>query len=155
MKDFKCMPKEIKGKLKEKKQPTPAKISPVVALKSKKTNEIVRGRYEIDAAGKAVGRVAVEAAKLLHGKNRADFTSHIDAGGFVTIINAGQVKFTGRKLAQKDYHHHTMSPGGLRTISMKKVFDKNPAEVMRRAVNGMLPKNKQRGERLKRLTIKA
>lgn len=115
---------------------------------------IVRKKHKIDAEGRAVGRVATEAALILRGKNKPDFTPNVDAGDYVTIVNASKVKFTGRKLAQKDYYHHTMYPGGLRRTPMKKVFDKDPAEVMRRAINGMLPKNKLRGEMMKRLTIK-
>lgn len=116
---------------------------------------VERQRQKIDAAGKAVGRVATEAAMMLRGKNKPSFSPHLDEGDFVTIVNAGQVTFSGDKLAQKDYYHHTMYPGGLRTTPMKKVFNDDPAEVMRRAVYGMLPKNKLRNEMMKRLTIKA
>ena len=119
------------------------------------SNTVQRQRHEIDAAGCAVGRVASEVAMLLRGKNKATFTPHIDAGEVVTVINAGKVIFSGRKLVQKDYLRHTMYPGGLRRRSMKSVFVKDPAEVMRRAVYGMLPKNKHRDEMMKRLTIKA
>lgn len=115
---------------------------------------IERERHEINASGKAVGRVAAEVARLLRGKNKVDFAPHIDAGDFVTILNAGQVKFTGRKLVQKDYYHHTRYPGGLRRTPMKSVFDQNPSTVLRRAVYGMLPKNKHRDQMIERLTIK-
>jgi len=111
--------------------------------------------HEIDAAGKSVGRIATQAAMLLRGKNKATFAPHVDAGDCVTIVNAGQVRFTGRKLVQKDYYHHTMHPGGLKTEPMARVFAKNPTEVMRRAVYGMLPKNSLRDAMMKRLTIKA
>lgn len=116
--------------------------------------EIKREKHIIDAEGRAPGRVATEVAILLRGKNKPDFVPNIDAGDFVRVINAGKVKFTGRKLVQKDYYHHTMHPGGLRRTPMKKIFDKDPGEVLRRAVNGMLPKNKLRNEMMKRLTIK-
>ena len=109
----------------------------------------------IDATGQAVGRVATAVVRFLRGKNKADFRPHIDAGDCVTVINADKVKFTGRKLVQKDYYHHTMHPGGIKRTPMKKVFKKNPAEVIRRAVNGMLPKNKLRDEMMKRLAIKS
>lgn len=118
------------------------------------TQTVKREKYEVDATGQAVGRLATKVATLLRGKNKPDFTKNIDSGNYVVVVNASQVKFTGRKLVQKDYHHHTMHPGGLKTVSMKKVFDKNPGDVIRHAVNGMLPKNKLRGEWLKRLTIK-
>ena len=93
------------------------------------TNEITRQKHEIDALNQAPGRVAAKVVIMLRGKNKPDFTPHIDGGDFVTVLNAGAVKFTGRKLAQKDYYHHTMHPGGLKSISMKKVFDKTVSIV--------------------------
>lgn len=118
------------------------------------TNEITRNKIEIDATGVAAGRVATQVAMALRGKNKPNFVPHIDSGDFVTVINAGQIKFTGRKLVQKDYYHHSMYPGGLKTVSLKKVFAKDPTEVIRKAVYGMLPKNKLREGMMKRLTIK-
>ncbi len=115
----------------------------------------VRAKHEIDATGRAVGRIATEVAMILRGKNKPDFSPHIDSGDFVVINNASQVKFTGKKLVQKDYHHHTMYPGGLKTVSMKKVFEKDPGEVIRKAVYGMLPKNRLREGMMKRLKINA
>lgn len=123
--------------------------------KEKKPVKAPRSRHEIDATGRAPGRVATEVAMILRGKNKADFAPHIDNGDFVVVNNASKVKFTGKKLVQKDYHHHTMYPGGLKTKSMKKTFEDDPTEVIRKAVNGMLPKNRLRGEMMKRLTIKA
>ncbi|MFH1286658.1 MAG: 50S ribosomal protein L13 [Candidatus Magasanikbacteria bacterium] len=114
-----------------------------------------REKHEIDATDRAVGRIATEVALLLRGKNKPTFEPHIDAGDFVAIKNITKVKFSGKKLEQKDYFHHTMHPGGLRRTPMKKVFQKDPGEVLRRAVYGMLPKNKLRDEMMKRLTIKA
>lgn len=119
------------------------------------TKEIIRKNIEIDATGKAVGRLATEIAIILRGKDKADFLPHIDSGDNVTVINASKVKFTGRKLVQKDYYHHTHYPGGIVRTPMKKVLENNPAEVIRHAVNGMLPKNRLRVEKMKRLTIKA
>lgn len=116
--------------------------------------QITRARHEIDAAGKAPGRLATEIAMILRGKNKPSFEPHIDAGDFVTVINASQLKFTGSKLVQKDYHHHTLYPGGLKTKPMKHVFEADPGEVIRKAVYGMLPKNSHRGEMMKRLIIK-
>jgi large subunit ribosomal protein L13 len=111
--------------------------------------------HEVDATNRAVGRVATEVAMILRGKNSPDFAPNIDSGNFVRVKNASKVKFTGNKLVQKDYYHHTMYPGGLRRTSMKKVFDKDPTLVLRKAVIGMLPKNKLRNEMMKRLTIQA
>ena len=120
--------------------------------KGKKT--IQRKYHLFDAQGKVLGRMATEIALILRGKSKVDFTPNIDAGDFVTVVNASQVLFTGDKLVQKDYYHHTMYPGGLKTKAMKHVFDENPGEVIRKAVYGMLPKNKHRDEMMKRLTIK-
>lgn len=119
------------------------------------TKVIKRNIVEIDATGRAVGRVATEAAMKLMGKNKADFERYIDTGDFVVINNVNKVKFTGRKLEQKDFFHHTMHPGSLKREPMKKMFETNPARVMRHAIDGMLPKNKLRKEMLKRLTINA
>ncbi|MBU0661414.1 50S ribosomal protein L13 [Patescibacteria group bacterium] len=115
---------------------------------------ITRDTHVIDATDRAIGRIATEVAMLLRGKNKATFEPHIDAGDIVVVEHIGAVKFTGRKLAQKDYYHHTQYPGGIRRTPMKLVFEKDPAEVLRRAVYGMLPKNKLRDTMMKRLTIK-
>ncbi len=119
------------------------------------TKEITRKKIEIDATDKAVGRLATEIATILRGKHKPDYVPHIDSGDYVTVINASKVKFTGRKLVQKDYYHYTGYPGGIIRTSMKKVFDKNPADVILHAVNGMLPKNRLKNDMIKRLTIKA
>ncbi len=109
---------------------------------------------EINAEGLAVGRVATQVSMVLRGKNKATYEPRLDEGDFVVVVNAGKVKFTGNKLVQKDYRHHTNHPGGLKIVSMKKVFGDDPTDVMRRAVYGMLSKNKFRDEMMKRLTIK-
>ena len=114
---------------------------------------IERKVHEIDAAGQAVGRVATAAVTILIGKHKPDYTPGIDTGDMLTIRNVGQVNFTGRKLVQKDYYHHSMYPGGLKRVPMQKVFLKDPGEVMRHAIYGMIPKNRWRDELMKRLTI--
>ena len=119
------------------------------------TKEIIREKHELDATGQAPGRLATQIAMILRGKTRPDFSPHIDSGGYITVLNASKIKFTGRKLAQKDYFHHTMYPGGLKRTPMKKIFQNDPSEVIKRAVYGMLPKNKLRDDMMKRLTIKA
>ncbi|MBI2436257.1 MAG: 50S ribosomal protein L13 [Candidatus Magasanikbacteria bacterium] len=116
-------------------------------------HEVKREIIEVDASDKAVGRVATQVAKILMGKHKPSFERHIDLGDCVVIHHASKVKFTGKKLVQKDYMHHTNHPGGLKTISMKKVFDANPADVMKKAIIKMLPKNKLRIEMMKRLII--
>jgi large subunit ribosomal protein L13 len=117
--------------------------------------EIKREKHELDATDQAPGRLATQIAMILRGKNKPDFSPHIDSGDYITVVNAKKVKFTGKKLVQKDYFHHTMHPGGLKRTPMKKIFEKDSTEVIRRAVYGMLPKNKLRDGMMKRLTIKA
>jgi large subunit ribosomal protein L13 len=114
-----------------------------------------RKTHEIDATGQAAGRLAANIAMKLSGKNKPTYTPHIDEGDHVNVINASKMKFTGRKLVQKDYYHHTMHPGGLKRTPMKRVFEQDPGDVVKRAVYGMLPKNKCRDEVMKRLTVKA
>ena len=138
-----------------KKAVRTVKASAEQSVQPIKKPTLARGRHEIDATSRAVGRVATEVAMILRGKNKVDFAPHIDAGDFVIVKNASQVKFTGKKLVQKDYRKHSMYPGGLKTVAMKKVFDRDATDVIRRAVYGMLPKNKLRKAAMKRLTIHA
>ena len=109
--------------------------------------------HTIDASGKPLGRLATQIAFLLRGKNQTAFLPHIDAGAYVVVNNAGQVKITGRKLKQKIYYHHTGYPKGFRQINLKELAEKKPQEPLRRAVMGMLPKNKLRARMIKRLKI--
>ncbi|MFA6551435.1 MAG: 50S ribosomal protein L13 [Patescibacteria group bacterium] len=110
--------------------------------------------YTIDASGKAIGRIATQAAILLRGKNKPEYEKREDTGGWVEIKNINQAKFTGLKLTQKTYKHFSGYPGGLKQKKVSEVFLKNPGDVLRRAVLGMLPKNKLRPEMIKRLRIK-
>ncbi|MEP6924901.1 MAG: 50S ribosomal protein L13 [Pyrinomonadaceae bacterium] len=98
--------------------------------------------YVVDAAGKTVGRLATEVARVLSGKNNPQFTPFLDMGDHVIVINAKQALFKGSKNDQKLYHHHTLYPGGLRTITVKDQFAKHPERVIELAVKGMLPKTK-------------
>ncbi len=109
--------------------------------------------YKINAQGRPLGRLAVEISLLLRGKNKPDFVPYKDSGDFVVVENADKVKITGKKLKQKVYHHYSGFIGGLKTIPMKEVFKKNPSEVIRRAVLGMLPQNKLRAKMIKRLSF--
>lgn len=98
--------------------------------------------YVVDAAGQTVGRLATEVARVLSGKNNPKYTPFMDMGDHVIVINAKQAVFKGSKAEQKVYHHHTLYPGGLRTISVKDQFAKHPERVIELAVRGMLPKTK-------------
>lgn len=106
-------------------------------MQTKETVE--RTWYVIDAADKPLGRVATKAATILRGKHKATFTSHIDCGDYVIIINADKVKLTGNKINDKMYYNHSGFPGGLRTRNAKTMLESYPVEMVERAINGMLP----------------
>jgi large subunit ribosomal protein L13 len=112
--------------------------------KSVSHEDALKGRrwVLIDADGRALGRVASRAASVLRGKHRPDFTPHQDAGDFVIVINAAQVKLTGAKATDKLYHRHTDYPGGIRTTSAGKLRETKPERLIETAVRGMLPKNR-------------
>ncbi len=114
---------------------------------------ITRQRHTIDATNKAVGRLATEIADKLRGKIKPTYEPHVDNGDFVTVENITKVKFTGSKTDKKMYFHHSGYPGGLKETNLKTLFEKNPGEVLRKAVWNMLPKNKLRQHMIKRLTI--
>jgi len=100
---------------------------------------IERKWYVVDAANKPCGRVAAEVAVLLRGKHKATYTPHVDCGDFVIVINADKVIFTGKKLEQKFYRHHTGWVGGLKEVKYKTMMEKNPEFVFELAVKGMIP----------------
>lgn len=112
-----------------------------------------RNVYKVDAAGQVLGRMATDIATHLIGKYKADYQPHIDSGDEVIVENIKDVKVTGKKLEQKKYYRHSLHPGGLKEEVMGEVFEKDPAEVLRKAVARMLPKNKLRNDRMKRLKI--
>ncbi len=107
--------------------------------------------HTIDAADKILGRLATKIAFLLQGKHKPDFVPYHDNGDFVVAKNVSQMKFTGKKINHKKFYHHSGYMGGLKETPLKKVLDENPGEVLKRAVWGMLPKNKLRKQRIKRL----
>jgi large subunit ribosomal protein L13 len=123
----------------------------------KSTNLNVKTQRKIitlDAKGQSVGRLSTQIAKILIGKHKVGYTPHIDDGDSVVVINSDKLAFTGNKITQKVYRHHSGYPGGLKEVKMQKVFSENPGKVIIHAVNTMLPKTKHRKEMLKRLTIK-
>lgn len=97
--------------------------------------------YTVDAAGKTLGRLASEIARRLRGKHKPEYTPHVDTGDYIVVINASQVKVTGKKNTDKVYHSHSGYPGGLKTITFEKLLAKSPERVIEKAVKGMLPKN--------------
>ena len=110
-----------------------------------------RKTHTIDATGKVLGRLATEIAVLLRGKQKSDFVPYRDMGDFVIVKNVSKLKITGKKIEQKKYFRHSGFLGGVKEVPLKKIFKTNPAEVLRKAVFGMLPKNKLRAEQIKRL----
>ena len=116
--------------------------------------DVVRTTHRIDATGKSMGRLASAVAQLLSGKGKTSYTRHVDHGDRVMIEHVAQVKLTGKKLDQKKYYRYSGYPGGLKTTKASELFEKNPGEMLRRAIYKMLPKNSMRESMMKRLTIK-
>ncbi len=109
---------------------------------SAKDGDVQEKWYVVDANGAVLGRLASAVAARLRGKHNPLFTPHVDTGDFVVVINADKIKLTGKKWVQKLYHRHTGYIGGLKTASARELLEKRPEELVRRAVKGMLPKNK-------------
>jgi large subunit ribosomal protein L13 len=118
-----------------------------------KAGEIVRKWYVVDASGQTLGRLATRVASTLMGKNKPQFTTFLDTGDHVIVINAEKVKVTGMKAEQKVYQHYTGYPGGLRTEGFRKRFDRKPELVIEQAVLRMLPKSKLGRQMISKLKI--
>ena len=117
--------------------------------------EVERKWYVIDAEGQTLGRLASEIARLLRGKNKAQYTPHVDVGDFVVVVNAQKVVVTGKKAEQKVYRRHSGYPGGLKTTSYERMMERRPEEVLRKAVYGMMPKNRLARQQMRKLKIYA
>src|ERR1700722_6156948 len=111
--------------------------------------------FVVDAQGPVLGRQATRIARILNGKDKPSYTPSLDCGDHVVVINAEQVRLTGNKIDQKIYRHHSGYPGGLKEIPIRALLQRRPEEVIREAVLGMLPKNKLRARRAKKLRIYA
>jgi len=109
--------------------------------------------HTLDASNKSLGKLAVQVSILLRGKQKPDFVPYKDNGDFVLVKNFKQIKITGNKLEQKKYYHHSGYIGSLKEKPLGKLMAESPAEVLRKAVWGMLPKNKLRAEQIKRLKV--
>jgi large subunit ribosomal protein L13 len=109
--------------------------------------------YHVDATGKNLGRLASKIAQILMGKHKPTFLRHQDVGDFVVVTNAEKVAVTGKKEEGKIYYHHTQYPGGLKAMSLKEMRSKHPERIIMYAVKGMLPQNKLRDRRLKKLKV--
>ena len=117
--------------------------------------EVERKWHFIDAEGQTLGRLASEIARLLRGKNKAQYTPHVDTGDFVVVVNAEKVVVTGRKAEQKVYRRHTGYPGGLKETSYEQMLARKPTEILRKAVHGMMPRTRLARKQFKKLKIYA
>lgn len=109
--------------------------------------------YLIDAEGKTLGRLATRIATILRGKHRPTFTPSLDTGDFVVVVNAEKVHFTGKKLTDKIYYHHSMYPNGLKSVPLEKIMAECPEEALKKAVHGMLPKGPLGRDMFKKLKV--
>ena len=122
---------------------------------STKASDIERQWYLIDASGEVLGRLATRIAGLLMGKHKPIYSRNLDTGDFVVVINAEKVRVTGNKAKQKLYYRHSGYPGGLKSVSLERMLETYPTRVIEYAVKGMLPKNRLRAGRMKRLRVYA
>jgi len=118
-----------------------------------KENEVVKKWYLVDAKDRILGRLATQIAIHLRGKHKPIFTPHADTGDFIVVVNAEKVAMSGAKWDKKMYYHHSRYPGGLKSISARKLLEKKPEEIIRMAVKRMLPKNSLGRRQLKKLKI--
>ena len=118
-------------------------------------DKIERKWYVVDAEGQTLGRLAAEVAKVLRGKNKPQFTPHIDTGDNVIVINAEKIKVTGKKLDQKVYYHHSDYVGGMKETTLREMMAKKPEQVIELAVKGMLPKGPLGRTMIKKLHVYA
>jgi large subunit ribosomal protein L13 len=114
-----------------------------------------RDWYLVDAEGKTLGRLATQLADLLRGKRKPEYTPHCDTGDFVVVVNADKISVTGRKLEQKLYWRYSGYPGGMRSRTLAEMLERRPEEVIRRAVKGMLPRNRLARQQLRKMKVYA
>jgi large subunit ribosomal protein L13 len=117
--------------------------------------EVERKWYVIDAEGRTLGRLASEIASILRGKNKPQYTPHVDVGDFVVVVNAEKVVVTGRKAEQKVYRRHSGYPGGMKETSYERMMERKPTEILRKAVYGMMPKSRLARQQMRKLKIYA
>jgi large subunit ribosomal protein L13 len=117
--------------------------------------EVERRWYVVDAEGQTLGRLATEIARVLRGKNKPQYTPHVDTGDFVVVVNAEKVVVTGKKAEQKVYRRHSGYPGGLKETSYEQMMERRPTEILRKAVKGMMPDTRLARQQLRKLKIYA
>ena len=120
-----------------------------------KAEDVEREWFVVDAEGETLGRLATRIADTLRGKRKPQYTPHVDTGDFVVVVNAEKIQVTGNKLDQKRYYRHSGYPGGLRSRTLREQLDRQPAEVIRKAVKGMLPRNRLANRQITKLKVYA
>jgi large subunit ribosomal protein L13 len=120
---------------------------------SAKPEDVRRDWFVVDATDKILGRLATELASRLRGKHKPEFTPHVDTGDYIVVVNAARIRVTGNKMADKMYYRHTGYIGNLKSISLEKLMEKSPEQVITIAVKGMLPKNSLGRAMLKKLRV--
>ncbi|HSJ93335.1 MAG TPA: 50S ribosomal protein L13 [Gaiellaceae bacterium] len=120
-----------------------------------KAEDVEREWFVVDAEGQTLGRLATRIADTLRGKRKPTYTPHVDTGDFVVVVNAEKIRVTGNKLDQKRYYRHSGYPGGLRSRTLREQLDRQPAEVIRKAVKGMLPRNRLANRQITKLRVYA
>jgi large subunit ribosomal protein L13 len=120
-----------------------------------KAGDVTREWYLVDAEGKTLGRLATRIADTLRGKDKPQYTPHTDTGDFVVVVNAEKISVTGKKLDEKMYYRHSGYPGGLKQRPLREQLERRPTEVLRKAVKGMLPRNRLARQQLLKLKVYA
>jgi large subunit ribosomal protein L13 len=126
-----------------------------MATYSAKEADITRKWFVVDANGKTLGRLATVVASVLKGKTKPIYTTHVDTGDFVIVVNADKIYLTGKKLDQKTYYSHSGFPGGLKSVTAGTLMRTNPEEVIKKAIEGMLPKTRLGKQMLSKLKVYA
>ena len=121
--------------------------------KSYKNTDLEKKWLLLDASNKTLGRLSAKISSILMGKNKAQYTPHNDLGDYIVVINAEKVKVTGNKDIQKKYYRHSGYPGGLKSSTFSEIIEKNPEDIIFKAVKGMLPKNKLSNSMISKLKV--
>ena len=121
--------------------------------KSYKNTDLEKKWLLLDASDKTLGRLSAKISSILMGKNKAKYTPHNDLGDYIVVINAEKVKVTGKKDIQKKYYRHSGYPGGLKSSTFSEIIEKNPEDIILKAVKGMLPKNKLSNSMISKLKV--
>ena len=122
---------------------------------SAKSSDVTHNWFVVDAEGKTLGRLATQIANALRGKRKPEYTPHCDTGDFVVVVNAEKIVVTGNKLSDKRYWRHSGYPGGIRSRTLTEMLERRPEEVIRKAVTGMLPRNRLARQQLTKLKVYA